>query len=78
TTVLALAYSTRRNQGFNSSAVQISDGVGPSSSMAVMGLVFVAAPAAWAFPAVFAIGVIIALVALVPGLRLGHAAENGS
>lgn len=78
TTVLALAYSTRRNQGFNSSAVQISDGVGTSSSMAVMGLVFVAAPAAWAFPAVFAIGVIIALVALVPGLRLGHAAESGS
>lgn len=77
TTVLSLAYSTTRNQGFNSSAVQISDGVGTSSSMAIMGLVFVAAPAAWAFPAVFGIGVIIALVALVPGLRLGHAGEMG-
>lgn len=77
TTVLSLAYSTTRNQGFNSSALQISDGVGTSSSMAVMGLVFVAAPAAWAFPAVFGLGLIIALVALIPGLRLGHAGEMG-
>ena len=75
TTVLSLAYSTARNQGFNSSAIQISDGVGTSTSIAVMGLVFVAAPAPWAFPAVFAIAVVIALLALVPGLRMGHASE---
>lgn len=74
-TVLSLAYSTARNQGFNSSALQISDGVGTSTMMALMGLVFVAAPAGWAFPAVFGLGVVVALLALVPGLRLGHASE---
>jgi MFS family permease len=75
-TVLTLAYSTPKNQGFNSSALSISDAVGSASSIAVMGLVFTALAGTDAgFPAVFAIAVMLALAALVPGLRLGHAHE---
>ena len=75
-TVLTLAYSTPQNQGFNSSALSISDAVGSASSIAVMGLVFTALAGTDAgFPAVFAIAVALALGALVPGLRLGHAHE---
>jgi MFS family permease len=75
-TVLTLAYSTPKNQGFNSSALSISDAVGSASSIAVMGLVFTALAGTDAgFPAVFAIAVVLALAALVPGLRLGHAHE---
>lgn len=75
-TVLTLAYSTPQNQGFNSSALSISDAVGSASSIAVMGLVFTALATTDAgFPAVFGIGMVLALAALVPGLRLGHAHE---
>lgn len=75
-TVLTLAYSTPKNQGFNSSALSISDSVGAATSIAVMGLAFTALTGTdAAFPAVFAIGAILALLALVPGLRLGHAHE---
>ncbi|MBD3940832.1 MFS transporter [Microbacterium sp. NEAU-LLC] len=77
-TVLTLAYSTPQNQGFNSSALSISDSVGSASSIAVMGLVFTAFAGTGAgFPAVFAIAALLALGALVPGLRLGHAHEAG-
>ncbi|WP_349427667.1 MFS transporter [Microbacterium sp. LWS13-1.2] len=76
-TVLTLAYSTAQNQGFNSSALSISDAVGSASSIAVMGLVFTALVGTDAgFPAVFAIAMVLALSALVPGLRLGHAHEG--
>ncbi|MBW9093937.1 MFS transporter [Microbacterium jejuense] len=75
-TVLTLAYSTPQNQGFNSSALSISDSVGSASSIAVAGLVFTALAGTGAgFPAVFALTGALALVALVPGLRLGHAHE---
>jgi MFS family permease len=75
-TVLTLAYSTPQNQGFNSSALSISDSVGASASIAVMGLVFTALHGTdAAFPAVFALATGLALLALVPGLRLGHAHE---
>ncbi|WP_414684696.1 MFS transporter [Microbacterium sp.] len=75
-TVLTLAYSTAQNQGFNSSALSISDAVGSASSIAAMGLVFTALAGTDAgFPAVFAIAMVLALGALVPGLRLGHAHE---
>ncbi|MDF2555756.1 MAG: sdrM, partial [Microbacterium sp.] len=78
-TVLTLAYSTAQNQGFNSSALSISDAVGSASSIAVMGLVFTALAGTDAgFPAVFAIAMVLALGALVPGLRLGHAHEVSS
>ena len=76
-TVLTLAYSTPQNQGFNSSALSISDSVGSATAIAAMGLVFTAlAGTDAAFPAVFAIASALALLALVPGLRLGHAHES--
>lgn len=75
-TVLTLAYSTPQNQGFNSSALSISDSVGSASAIAVMGLVFTALAGTDAgFPAVFALAALLALGALVPGLRLGRAHE---
>lgn len=77
-TVLTLAYSTTQNQGFNSSALSISDSVGSATAIAAMGLVFTALVGTGAeFPAVFVVGLILALGALVPGLRLGHAHERG-
>jgi len=76
-TVLTLAYSTPRDQGFNSSALSISDSVGAATSIAVMGIVFTTLIATdAAFPAVFVLGAGLALLALVPGLRLGHAHEE--
>jgi hypothetical protein len=76
-TVLTLAYSTAQNQGFNSSALSIFDAVGSATTIAVMGLVFTALQATDAgFAVVFALGALLALLALVPGLRLGHAHED--
>ncbi len=76
-TVLTLAYSTSRNQGFNSSALSISDAVGSATAIAVMGLAFTALTSTDAgFPVVFAIGAMLAALALVPGLRLGDARRS--
>jgi MFS family permease len=76
-TVLTLAYSTPQNQGFNSSALSISDAIGASVAIAVMGLTFVALNGTdAAFPVVFAIAAALSLLALIPGLRLGHAHET--
>lgn len=70
-TVLTLAYSTPSNQGFNSSALSISDSTGAAVTIAVMGLVFTAfVGTGWEFPAVFGLAAGMALFALVPGLRL--------
>ncbi|SBS73909.1 MFS transporter [uncultured Microbacterium sp.] len=70
-TVLTLGYSTAQNQGFNSSALSISDSVGASASIAAMGLTFTALAGTGAgFPAVFLVATALALLALVPGLRL--------
>ncbi|WP_344067053.1 MFS transporter [Microbacterium pumilum] len=77
-TVLTLAYSTPQNQGFNSSALSISDSIGAATTIAAMGLVFTALTATdAAFPAVFALACVLSLLALLPGLRLGHAHEIG-
>lgn len=76
-TVLTLAYSTPQNQGFNSSALSIADALGSAVSIAVLGLVFTALGGGqMAFAAVFAIATAVALLALVPGTRLGHAHET--
>lgn len=75
-TVLTLAYSTPQNQGFNSSALSISDSIGASASIAVMGLTFVAlAQTDAGFPTVFLIAAAFAVLAVVPGLRMGRAGE---
>ncbi len=72
-TVLTLAYSTPQNQGFNSSALSISDSVGAATAIAVMGLVFTALSATQAgFPVVFAIAAALAAFAVVPGLRMSR------
>jgi MFS family permease len=77
-TVLTLAYSTPQNQGFNSSALSISDSVGAASAIAVLGLVFTALAGTDAgFPAVFAIAGLLALAALIPGLRMSRQSEPG-
>ncbi|GAA2992541.1 MFS family permease [Microbacterium terrae] len=73
-TVLTLGYSTPQNQGFNSAGLSISENVAAAISIAFMGLVFTALATTDAgFPTVFAIATVLALVALVPGLRLGPA-----
>jgi MFS family permease len=75
-TVLTLAYSTPQNQGFNSSALSISEAIGSATTIAAMGLVFTAlVTTGSAFTAVFVMALALALLALVPGLRLGHAHE---
>ena len=75
-TVLTLAYSTPQNQGFNSSALSISDAIGASVAIAVMGLTFVAlAGTGVGFPVVFLLAASLSVLALIPGLRLGHAHE---
>ncbi|MFE7844735.1 MFS transporter [Microbacterium sp. NPDC057407] len=76
-TVLTLAYSTPQNQGFNSAALSISDAVGSATAIAAMGLVFTALRQTdAAFPVVFALAAGLAALAMVPGLRLGHAHET--
>lgn len=75
-TVLTLAYSTPQNQGFNSSALSISEAIGSATTIAAMGLVFTAlVTTGSAFTAVFVMALALTLLALVPGLRLGHAHE---
>lgn len=76
-TVLTLAYSDETNQGFNSSALSISDATGSAVAIALAGLgVATLGGGAGAFGAVFAFGIALVLIAVVPGLRLGHAAES--
>ncbi|MFS0912862.1 MFS transporter [Microbacterium sp. 179-I 3D2 NHS] len=76
-TVLTLAYSTPGNQGFNSSALSISDSTGSAIVIAVAGLaVATLGGGADAFGIVFALCIALVLAGLVPGLRLGHAAES--
>ncbi|QKJ19589.1 MFS transporter [Microbacterium hominis] len=71
-TVLTLAYSTPQNQGFNSAALSIAENVGAAMSIALLGLVFTAlAGTGAAFATVFALATGLALLALVPGVRLG-------
>jgi predicted MFS family arabinose efflux permease len=76
-TVLTLAYSDETNQGFNSSALSISDATGSAVAIALAGLgVASLGGHADAFSAVFVFCIALAVVAVVPGLRLGHAAES--
>ena len=76
-TVLTLAYSNETNQGFNSSALSISDASGSAVAIALAGLgVATLGGGAGAFSAVFAFCIALVALAVVPGLRLGHAAES--
>ncbi|MDQ0725275.1 MFS transporter [Microbacterium sp. W4I20] len=76
-TVLTLAYSDETNQGFNSSALSISDATGSAVAIALAGLgVATLGGGSGAFGVVFAFGIALVVLAVVPGLRLGHAAES--
>ncbi|HWK78708.1 MFS transporter [Microbacterium sp.] len=75
-TVLTLAYSAPGNAGFNSSALSISDATGSAVAVALAGLgVATLGGGADAFPLVFAFSIAVLLLAMLPGLRLGHGAE---
>lgn len=76
-TVLTLAYSTKENQGFNSAALSISDSLGSSAAIALMGLIFISLGSAQlAFGMVFVAATALAALALVPGLRLTQVPEQ--
>lgn len=76
-TVLTLAYSDEGNQGFNSSALSISDSTGSAVVIAVSGLAVASLGGHVAdVGAVFLISLGLVVVAFLPGLRLGHAAES--
>ncbi|WP_230206415.1 MFS transporter [Microbacterium gorillae] len=72
--VLGLAYSTPQTQGFVSSSLTIADSLGTAMVIAVFGLL---TAFGGGFAAVFAFATVIAGLALIPGLRLGHAHETG-
>lgn len=75
-TVLTLAYSKPGNQGFNSSALSIADASISAVAIAIAGLgVATLGGGAAAFPIVFAFCIGLTLCGIMPGLRLGHAAE---
>ncbi|WP_309102669.1 MFS transporter [Microbacterium sp.] len=71
-TVLTLAYSTPANEGFNSSALSISDSTGSAVTIAIAGLVYLAFPLAGSgFPGVYLFTGALLVISLIPGLRLG-------
>ncbi|MCE4024717.1 MFS transporter [Microbacterium sp. Au-Mic1] len=70
--VLTLAYSSPVDEGFNSSALSISDSTGSAVTIALAGLLFVSLPIAGSgFPVVFAVSAAAILIAVLPGLRIG-------
>lgn len=71
-TVLTLAYSTTRDEGFNSSALSISDATGSALAVAVAGLGFIALPLLGSgYATVYLFTIVLAVIALLPGLRMG-------
>ncbi|GAA3948681.1 MFS transporter [Microbacterium soli] len=75
-TVLTLAYSTTADEGFNSSALSISDSTGSAVAIAVAGLGFVLAPIAGSgYITVYLIAAALVLLSLLPGLRMGDPAR---
>jgi MFS family permease len=69
--VMTLALSLPRDQGFNSSAMSIADSLGGALSLAVTGLVFGAlATTAASFAGVFALTAVIAVVGLLVAPRV--------
>jgi len=77
--VMMIGYSTRSDQGFNSSAQAIADAVGASSAVAIAGLVFASLTAAggsWPFTACFVLGSVLALAALAAASRVGRTPQE--
>lgn len=69
---LVLAYSTKRDQGFNSAAMSITDAAGGATSIAFAGLLFAAAGAATGggFVAALALTAVLALAAVPVAFRV--------
>lgn len=75
---MTLALSTNANQGFNSSALSISDSMGGALALATTGIVFAAlAAAGLSFPGVFAFAAAIAVLAVVVAPRVTGIARGG-
>ena len=69
--VMTLALSNRDNEGFNSSAMSISDSLGGALSLATTGIIFAAFPtAAASFGGVFALTALIGVAAVVVAPRV--------
>lgn len=74
--VMTLALSSKENEGFNSSAMSISDSLGGALSLATTGIIFTAAtataagPTAASFAGVFALTAVIGVVAVVVAPRV--------
>lgn len=66
TSVLTLALSTAVDQGFNSSALSISDSLGSALALATTGIVF----AGFSFAGVFAFAGVVAVAAVAMGVRV--------
>ena len=66
---LVLSYSTEGNQGFNSSAMSISDNVGGATTIAFAGLLFVSF-AGNGFVAAFVLTTVIAVLAVPLAFRV--------
>ncbi|WBU39100.1 MFS transporter [Homoserinibacter sp. YIM 151385] len=78
---LVLAYSTPRDQGFNSSAMSMADAVGGAIAIALSGLVFAAVggreqPSA--FTAVFVLTALLAVLAVPVAIRVRERAREAS
>ena len=74
--VLTLEYSTRDDQGFNSSALSISDATGSAIALAATAIVFGAlsdAGRGWPFVGAFAVSGVLCALAWVVGPRLRRA-----
>ncbi|AWB85575.1 MFS transporter [Mycetocola zhujimingii] len=72
--VMTLSYSTDRNQGFNSSALSISDSLGGALALASTGIVFAALVGlggAWPFAGCFLLAAAISAATLGLGSRVG-------
>jgi hypothetical protein len=79
--VLTLAYSSERDQGFNSSALSISDSLGGALALASTAIVFTALAGlggAWSFAGCFALTAVIGCVAAAVGSRVGTGRRAGA
>ena len=77
--VMTLALSTKENQGFNSSAMSISDSLGGALALAATGIVFAAfSTTAASFAGVFALTAAIGVAAVVVAPRVSGTSAGGS
>lgn len=73
-TVLTLGYSTPADEGFNSSALSISDSTGSAVTIALGGLCFALLPIAGSgYITVYLLAIALFALSLLPGLRMGDA-----